>query len=145
MGALWHSFHVAADTLYDLLGVAQDATTEEIRAAYRRLSKTYHPDAGGTPAFFRQLQIAYDTLTDPERRAEYDRSLRVSAAPPPRPKIHGPLRRDNRTTNIGSLGISTTVGAKHRVRRRGTDTTMGHPPIDDSLLLGHAGSTGLLR
>jgi restriction system protein len=66
---------MAADTLYDLLGVQPDATTDEIRAAYRRLSKTYHPDKGGTPAFFRQLQHAHETLSDPTRRKAYDQSL----------------------------------------------------------------------
>jgi curved DNA-binding protein CbpA len=76
---------MAADTLYNILGVPQDATGEEIRSAYRRLSKTYHPDLGGTAAFFRQLQRAHQILTDPSKRAEYDRSLRASAtAPPPR-------------------------------------------------------------
>lgn len=81
---------MAADTFYDLLGVPQNATTEEIRSAYRRLSKTYHPDQGGTAAFFRQLQLAHETLTDPAQRAEYDRSLRASASPPPQDPRPGP-------------------------------------------------------
>lgn len=72
---------MATDTLYDLLGVPRTANSEEIRAAYRRLSKIYHPDQGGTPAFFRQLQVAHETLTDPIRRAAYDRSLRSAPGP----------------------------------------------------------------
>ena len=62
-------------TLYDLLGVAPTAGTEEIRSAYRKLSKVYHPDLGGSAAFFRQLQEGYEILTDPIRRAAYDKSL----------------------------------------------------------------------
>jgi hypothetical protein len=57
---------------YELLGVAQDASPEEIRSAYRALAKAMHPDTGGTAGAFRLLREAYDTLADPDRRAEYD-------------------------------------------------------------------------
>jgi curved DNA-binding protein CbpA len=77
---LWQTVGVTVDTLYDLLGVPRDADVEEIRAAYRRLSKIYHPDLGGTAAIFRQLQEAREILTDPIRRSAYDRSIRTSAA-----------------------------------------------------------------
>ncbi len=66
---------MADDTLYELLGVSSDATTDQIRSAYRTLSKNLHPDRGGTAPFFRQLQQAHETLADPVRRADYDRSL----------------------------------------------------------------------
>jgi curved DNA-binding protein CbpA len=72
---LWQTVRVAVGTLYDLLGIAPTAGTEEIRSAYRKLSKVYHPDLGGTAAFFRQLQEGYEVLTDPIRRAAYDQSL----------------------------------------------------------------------
>jgi curved DNA-binding protein CbpA len=86
------------DTLYELLGVTPGASSEEIRAAYRRLSLTYHPDHGGTPAFFRQLLHAYEVLSDPEHRAEYDRSLEQltsfgAATAPPVPALASALDR----------------------------------------------------
>jgi hypothetical protein len=63
--------------LYDILGVAPDADAEELRAAFRRLSKRVHPDAGGSDALFTRVKDTYDVLSDPVRRAEYDRSLRL--------------------------------------------------------------------
>lgn len=62
-------------SFYDVLGVSPTATSEEVRAAYRRLSRRTHPDAGGDGALFRLVASAYRTLSDPGRRAEYDASL----------------------------------------------------------------------
>lgn len=76
--------------LYAVLGVAPDATTEEITRAYRRLVRRYHPDtrdsrAGETiaDAALARVIAAYDVLRDPERRARYDRRQRATprAAP----------------------------------------------------------------
>ncbi|WP_017974578.1 J domain-containing protein [Actinopolyspora halophila] len=58
---------------YELLGVARDASSAEIKSAYRSLARVMHPDAGGTAGTFRNLQEAYETLSDPVRRAAYDR------------------------------------------------------------------------
>lgn len=58
---------------YELLGVARDASPEEIRSAYRALAKAMHPDAGGTAGAFRLLREAYETLADPLLREDYDR------------------------------------------------------------------------
>ncbi|MGE5610954.1 MAG: DnaJ domain-containing protein [Bacillota bacterium] len=66
-------------TYYDRLGLPRDSTLDEIRSAYRRLSLQYHPDAnqGGSEQFLK-IKEAYETLSDPERRREYD--LRLAAA-----------------------------------------------------------------
>ena len=68
-------------TLYDILSVAPDANPEEVRAAFHRVSKEVHPDTGGSDELFCLVKGAYDTLSDPRRRAAYDRSLK---APPVR-------------------------------------------------------------
>ncbi len=61
---------------YDVLGVKPDATPEEIKLAYRKLAKQYHPDIDpGNPEHekrFRRIKEAYDTLIDPKRRRKYD-------------------------------------------------------------------------
>lgn len=58
--------------LYLLLGVKDDATADEIRKAFRRLSKTAHPDAGGSREHFERLKFAEKLLCDENRRRVYD-------------------------------------------------------------------------
>ena len=57
---------------YDVLGVSKTATSDEIKKAYRKLASQHHPDKGGVTAKFQEIQTAYDTLSDPNKRAEHD-------------------------------------------------------------------------
>lgn len=57
---------------YDILGVSKTASQDEIKKAYRKLASQNHPDKGGDTAKFQEIQTAYDTLSDPNKRAEYD-------------------------------------------------------------------------
>ena len=50
------------------------ATEKEIKVAYRKAARLAHPDHGGDPAAFRRVTLAYETLIDAKRRADYDRS-----------------------------------------------------------------------
>jgi molecular chaperone DnaJ len=58
--------------LYDTLGVAKNASADEIKKAYRKLAREHHPDQGGDEAKFKEVQGAYDVLSDPEKRQQYD-------------------------------------------------------------------------
>lgn len=57
---------------YQTLGVNQNSTPDEIKKAYRSLANKHHPDKGGDQAKFKDISVAYDTLSDPQKKAEYD-------------------------------------------------------------------------
>lgn len=62
-------------TYYDVLEVARTATPEQIRAAYKKLLLIRHPDKGGSAAALVELKNAYDVLSNPEKRTDYDTTL----------------------------------------------------------------------
>jgi len=57
---------------YTTLGVAKNATADEIKKAYRKLASQHHPDKGGNKEKFQEIQAAYAVLSDEQKRAEYD-------------------------------------------------------------------------
>ena len=58
---------------YDILGVSRNATIDEIKKAYRKEAMQHHPDRGGDEAKFKQIQEAYDVLSDETKKSNYDR------------------------------------------------------------------------
>lgn len=76
-------------TLYQVLGVSRNATPEQIREAWRQQLKVWHPDRTRHPAaelHSRELNEAYEVLSNPSRRAEYDLTLKAESARTPRPR-----------------------------------------------------------
>ena len=67
---------MAARDLYSVLGVSRNATADEIKRAYRKLARKYHPDRNqgdkDSEERFKEVQEAYDTLSDAEKRKQYD-------------------------------------------------------------------------
>jgi len=57
---------------YQTLGVPKTATADEIKRAYRRLASQHHPDKGGDTERFQEIEAAYRTLSDSEKRTQYD-------------------------------------------------------------------------
>jgi Ca-activated chloride channel family protein len=70
---------------YAVLGLTPDATLDDIKKAYRQLARQYHPDAQqvpGTAMLFREVQTAYEVLSDPDKKTAYDRQRAESGQAP---------------------------------------------------------------
>lgn len=83
---------------YELLGVDRDAGKKEIKKAYRRLAKKYHPDSGSEEASeekFKKINEAYRVLSDDEKREKYDRFGKSG--------INGDFRRRARTEGFDDI------------------------------------------
>ncbi|KAH7709877.1 chaperone protein dnaJ 10-like protein [Aphelenchoides avenae] len=77
---------------YDLIGVNRNARASEIRQAYYQRAKQLHPDKkGGDPELMKTLTAAYQTLSDAERKAEYDENLEEEIAAGSNPEISATL------------------------------------------------------
>jgi len=57
---------------YDILGVSEDATNEQVKRAFKEIAKKEHPDRGGNEARFKEANEAYDTLKNSQKRHDYD-------------------------------------------------------------------------
>ncbi len=109
---------------YQILRVSVNATEQEIKRAYRKAARLAHPDHGGDPAVFRQVTLAYETLVDPRRRAEYDR--RYASVRPATPADYG-------TSTDPGPASRTTVHRPNVPRNTAGDAPVYVPAFDDPL------------
>ena len=63
---------MAAKDYYEILGVPRGASEDDIKKAFRKLARKHHPDAGGSEERFKEINEAYEVLSDPEKRKQYD-------------------------------------------------------------------------
>lgn len=102
--------------LYEILGIGHDATKEEIKKAYRKLALKYHPDhnPGNQEAEekFKEVNMAYEVLSDPDKKKEYDETgnydgednVRKAAIDHLRSMMAQAVKQDNEMSRISSFG-----------------------------------------
>ena len=116
---------------YDILGVNRSADKEEIKRAYRRLARKYHPDVNKEPGAeerFKEINRAYEVLSEPETRARYDRfgEAGVSGAAASGFQDLGDIGGfadifESFFSGFGGMGTQTTAGRRRSGPARGDD------------------------
>jgi molecular chaperone DnaJ len=122
---------VAARDFYQVLGVPDTASQAEIKKAYRRLAKRYHPDANpndtGAAERFKDISEAHNVLSDPDKRKQYDRMRKLGAFDSPRasrPGARGGGAQSIDPEEFGGFGglgdiFSSIFGRARREEERG--------------------------
>ena len=118
---------------YDVLGVSKNASEEEIRKAFRKLAAKYHPDAGGDEQKFKEISEAYNTLSNPDKRKEYDQMLMFGGIPGA--DFGGSGGRNRTYTYTGGMNWDDILGSM----RNGDGAFSG---FDFSSIFGGAGGQG---
>lgn len=101
---------------YTTLGISKTATADEIKKAFRKLASQHHPDKGGDTAKFQEIQSAYDTLSDPIKRAEYDNPNHFSGR-----NVFGQSGDVNDLFRHFNFNFGTMGGHNQRQTRRNKD------------------------
>ncbi|MGZ0149337.1 J domain-containing protein [Kribbella sp. WER1] len=113
---------------YEVLNVERTASAAEIKSAYRKMALKVHPDQGGNAALFRLVQDAWNTLSDPAKRAAYDRSLDGHPTPPPpRPAPEPPRQPDPQWTWSTDQPWSSEPSGPDPVRPGGVGPVLIYP------------------
>src|SRR2546422_31295 len=116
----------ASKDYYQVLGVSETATVDEIKKAFRRLAKQYHPDRNPKAQAaerFKEINEAHDVLSDPEKRKKYDQVRRHGAvarrAPPCRRAPSARAKGRSRSGRVASpcSGPAPCAAARARCRR----------------------------
>jgi curved DNA-binding protein len=94
-------------THYNTLGIANTATTSDIKLAYRKLAKKHHPDLGGDIEKFQKISEAYEVLNDSDKKTQYDNSLNRSA---PHPNFSEEMYHDSQFSHMFGFGVRQQRG-----------------------------------
>jgi DnaJ family protein C protein 27 len=106
---------------YDTLGVSRDADVDEIKRAYKKMALKHHPDKGGDAEMFKAVTLAHEQLVDPDRRAEYDRSISRTRS------TDGNRRTESKENRAPTPGQRPPTTAR-RESSRGAPTPGENPP-----------------
>lgn len=109
---------------YEILGVSPNASDEEIKKSFRKLSLKHHPDRGGNSETFKEINAAYSTLSDAEKKQQYDFQLKFGG------RGNSPFGGGGNPLNMGNLAKMFFGGAMGPQGRRGR----GNESMDDPLL-----------
>ena len=90
---------------YIILGIDENADIEQIKSAYKKLSMLFHPDRGGNPESFKQIHQAYQVLSDPVKRKQYDHWLNNQSNPESDNKTNITETDDTDTGSIVIAGV----------------------------------------
>jgi molecular chaperone DnaJ len=93
---------------YDVLGVKKDASADEVKKAFRRLARKHHPDTGGDEEKFKEINEAYEVLSDVEKRKQYDTYGQYFGGQAPGGA--GPTSGRTVSVNLGDLGDLGNLG-----------------------------------
>src|SRR5215475_1395287 len=125
--------------LYQILGVAEEASDKEIKKKYRELAKRYHPDkTGGDKSKeqkFKEISAAYEVLSDPKRRGQYDAMRRGGFAA-------GPNGAPDFSAFSGIEGIEDLLGQFFGGGRRGRPGAGGSRVVFETRPFGGFGADG---
>ncbi|KHL00667.1 J domain-containing protein [Sinomonas humi] len=117
---------------YEVLGVPVTASLQEIKAAYRRAARVHHPDHGGDPAEFRRVTLAYEVLSDAQRRESYNRSY-FAASPQREPETAawsaGPGGTDDGGARPPSYAASGFTANRRQSGSRPQRNLAGEPAV----------------
>ena len=132
---------------YSTLGIDRGASADEIKRAYRKMASQHHPDKGGDTATFQNIQQAYDTLSNADKRSQYDNphpqyntgngpgGFQFNAAGGP-----GGFQFD-----VGGFNFNDIFGHMFRQHRPGQQTQVFRTQITVSLLDSYNGGSNVLR
>ena len=106
---------------YELLGVSKEASGDDVRRAYRRLARKYHPDANpadpDAEERFKEIQQAYEVLSTPEKRRNHDQRVRASSRKSRDGSRAGAGARPRSSSNASRVNIADLIARRGGLSR----------------------------
>ena len=103
---------------YETLNLSESASTDDIKRAYRKMAMDAHPDRGGDPEKFKNISVAYETLSDPHKRQEYDMQRNNPFGHNPGFQQNGHHQHFNFSFGPGGINIDEIFSQFHGGARR---------------------------